>query len=142
MLTIMRRVVVLPEPLGPMKPETEPSGTASVNPLTAVTVSKVLVTSSICTASIITNLVQCTTSKSLMIAPLLPPKPEPPVPYRVIQEREPETQRLTRPSVDTCTASLWVVSRWVGGLARTTILAAQKKAVYGPRIFSAALSPL
>src|ERR1035438_2693421 len=52
MLTIMRMVVVLPLPLGPMKPKTLPSGTVRERSSTAVTSPKVLVTSEISTAGI------------------------------------------------------------------------------------------
>ena len=38
MLAIIRMVVVLPDPLGPMKPYTEPSGTVRERSFTAVTV--------------------------------------------------------------------------------------------------------
>ena len=52
MLEIMRMVVVLPEPFGPIKPYTEPSGTMSESPSTAVTAPKAFVTFEIRTASI------------------------------------------------------------------------------------------
>ena len=52
MLAIIRMVVVLPEPLGPMKPYTQPSGTVSERSSTAVTVPKHLVTLAISTVSI------------------------------------------------------------------------------------------
>src|SRR5580692_10121135 len=52
MLAIMRMVVVLPEPLGPMKPYTEPSGTVNDRLSTAVTSANVFVTFEIWTASI------------------------------------------------------------------------------------------
>src|SRR5665647_1391797 len=51
MPVIMRIVVVLPEPFGPMKPYTEPSGTARERLSTAVTAPKILVTFRIRTAS-------------------------------------------------------------------------------------------
>ena len=59
MLAIMRMVVVLPEPFGPMKPYTEPSGTVRERSSTAVTAPKVLVTCEICTASIDRNVTGC-----------------------------------------------------------------------------------
>src|ERR1019366_8232972 len=52
MLTIMRMVVVLPLPLGPIKPKTLPSGTVRERSSTAVTSPKVLVTLEISTAGI------------------------------------------------------------------------------------------
>src|SRR5438045_194776 len=51
-LTIIRMVVVFPDPLGPMKPYTAPCGTASVRSSTAVTSPKDLVTREISIASI------------------------------------------------------------------------------------------
>src|SRR5580704_250542 len=50
MLAIMRMVVDLPEPFGPMNPYTDPSGTVSDRLSTAVTSPKLLVTSLISTA--------------------------------------------------------------------------------------------
>jgi hypothetical protein len=44
MLEIMRMVVVLPDPFGPINPYTEPSGTVSDRPSTAVTAPKAFVT--------------------------------------------------------------------------------------------------
>src|SRR5215471_17192714 len=51
MLTIIRIVVVLPEPLGPMNPNTDPDGTARDRLLTAARSPKVFVTSVNVTAS-------------------------------------------------------------------------------------------
>src|SRR5450759_4313785 len=48
----MRMVVVFPLPLGPIKPKTQPSGTARERSSTAVTSPKVLVTLEISTAGI------------------------------------------------------------------------------------------
>src|ERR1039457_2122467 len=55
MFTIMRIVVVLPEPFGTINPEIEPWGTVSERSSTAITLPKVLVTCEICTASIRSN---------------------------------------------------------------------------------------
>src|SRR5271156_3610300 len=51
MLAIIRMVVDLPEPFGPMKPYTDPSGTESERWSTAVTASKVFVMLLISTAN-------------------------------------------------------------------------------------------
>src|SRR5947207_9881122 len=58
MLTIIRMVVVLPDPLGPMNPKTEPSRTVRQRSSTAVTSPKVFVTAVSSTACI-----------TLMVAP-------------------------------------------------------------------------
>ena len=53
MLTIMRIVVVLPDPLGPMNPYTAPSGTTSERSSTALTAPNVFVTDEISTAAML-----------------------------------------------------------------------------------------
>src|SRR5580700_1919761 len=67
MLAIMRMVVVLPEPLGPMKPYTEPSGTVSDRSSTAVTAPKDFVTCEIWTASIDPQIVAGCVGRNLPI---------------------------------------------------------------------------